>query len=85
MHYKKRGSAQLVHYQGMHVVSKVSKRFPRSFLCTHMHYKKRGSAQLVHYQGMHVVSKVSKRFPRSTWAWEIYWNSVPTCALDTGI
>ena len=27
--YKNRGSAQLVHYQRMHVVSKVSKRFPR--------------------------------------------------------
>ena len=26
--YKNRGSAQLVHYQRMHVVSKVSKRFP---------------------------------------------------------
>ena len=29
VHYKNRGSAQLVHYQRMHVVSKVSKRFPR--------------------------------------------------------
>ena len=28
-HYKNRGSAQLVHYPRMHVVSKVSKRFPR--------------------------------------------------------
>ena len=29
IHYKKRGRAQIVHYQRMHVVSKVSKRFPR--------------------------------------------------------
>ena len=28
VHYKNRGSAQLVHYQRMHVVSKVSERFP---------------------------------------------------------
>ena len=52
LHYKKRGRAQLVHYQRMHVVSKVSKSFPRyTWEISWTPWKLRafsGSVQVVH-------------------------------------